>query len=395
MGHGIRDMQHRKKEKKDVTRTPFCTPRFLSNTGFTMMELLVTVAIVSIIAIAGFASLGNYRNSKNITLTLDEIAAVLQGTQKRAITQENGSAWGVRLTNTTSSDLDHYEVFQGISYATSGVNQKYQVGRDVRFSEPNASSAVDIVFQTISGKISESKIISLISGRGGFLVGNVIINTLGRVTTRLEEGLVGYWHLDEESGTFSDASGNGNTGVGSGTLGYGISGKAGKAVQYSGDDKIAVNHSASLMLSDFSYGFWYKGIPGGTKHPITKWKNTGNNVFNNYFSGSNFKCIYTHDGNSDEDLAVTSASVSVIDDAWHLIFCTLDDSAGTARIYIDGQLSNTETNGSWGGLYQGTDNINIGGVLDNTDLVGTLDEIRIYNRALSADEILKIYNDTR
>ena len=395
MEYGARDMQYGKKEVGRVTRTPCFIPRLPSDAGFTMMELLVTVAIVSIVAIAGFASLGNYRSAKNITLALDEVAAVLQGTQKRAITQENGLAWGVRFTNTTSSDLDHYEVFQGTSYATSGVNQKYQVGRDVRFSEPSISSTVDVVFQTISGKISESKIVSLISGRGGFLVGNVIINTLGRVTTRLEEGLAGYWHLDEESGTFSDASGNGNTGIGSGTLGYGISGKTGKAVQYSGDDKIAVDHSASLILSDFSYGFWYKGIPGGTKHVITKWKNTGNNVFNNYFSGSNFKCIYTHDGNSDEDLAVTSASVSVIDDAWHLIFCALDDSAGTARIYIDGQLSNTETNGSWGGLYQGTDNINIGGVLDSTDLVGTLDEMRIYNRALSADEILQIYNDTK
>ena len=205
---------------------------------------------------------------------------------------------------------------------------------------------------------------------------------------------MGYWKLDEGSGNFADSSGNGNAGTEAGTLSRGQTGKVNKAATWDGDDKVTVNHSTSLLFNDISYGFWYKGIPVSTMHVITKWKNAGQNVFNNYFQGSNIKFSYSHDG-TNEGITVTSVGAILNDNTWHHVFNTLDDSANTMKVYIDGVLDNTIIDGGWSGLRQGTDDINIGGVLDGTDLTGSVDDIRIYNRTLSAAEIQMIYNANR
>jgi hypothetical protein len=92
--------------------------------------------------------------------------------------------------------------------------------------------------------------------------------------------------------------------------------------------------------------------------------------------------------------AVQLVSTSNINDgAWHFIAATFDGT--TQRLYIDGALeaSGTNTNPAW------TDNHHfcIGSFCDpggNSFLTfgGLIDEVEIYNRALSASEIAAIFN---
>ncbi len=67
-------------------------------------------------------------------------------------------------------------------------------------------------------------------------------------------------------------------------------------------------------------------------------------------------------------------------------------SGGVTNIYVNGLLSGT-ANQSAGSPVSGTTNVIIGNVSDGTSgFKGSMDDMRIYNRVLSASEILKLYN---
>ena len=89
-----------------------------------------------------------------------------------------------------------------------------------------------------------------------------------------------------------------------------------------------------------------------------------------------------------------SATVSL--NAWHMLTITYDPSSGgTERFYVDGALSSSGT-----GTYSpsgATDFLTtyIGGAKPsgvNSYLTGRIDELRAYNRVLSAGEVALLYN---
>ena len=65
------------------------------------------------------------------------------------------------------------------------------------------------------------------------------------------------------------------------------------------------------------------------------------------------------------------------------------------KVYVNGVEDGTHNVGSITGTAN-NENLQIGGRSDSTDMFdGFIDDVRIYNRALSADEIQKIYNNTK
>lgn len=81
----------------------------------------------------------------------------------------------------------------------------------------------------------------------------------------------------------------------------------------------------------------------------------------------------------------------VNDSQWHMIVGTHDGA--TLALYIDGALSVSAAHAGVGTISTGT-NLDFGASLVTSDyyLEGRLDTCRIYNRALSADEILRDYH---
>ena len=166
-----------------------------SREAFTLIELLVVLGLIVIASVAGFISISKYKGGQDLRLTTDELAAVIRDVQKRSITQQDGKQWGIRFSNPTST-AHTYEVFSGASYSTSTVEQTYFLKRDIKFTNPGDGSSIDAIFSAISGELSGDTIISLITKRGGDLVGDIIIDLSGRITIRLEAGVLGYWHFD-------------------------------------------------------------------------------------------------------------------------------------------------------------------------------------------------------
>ena len=257
-------------------------------------------------------------------------------------------------------------------------------------------------------------------------VGPTTTTTVGPTTTTttlvggnpdLTLGLVGHWQFDGSGGSAVDSSGNGNNGefINS-TLG---AGRYGDAVQLSGNNDSHVSIPASQSLNDFTnqitvtawvfpdvapQGFLVVASRqvGAVLHP---------DQFYLGFGPENGQMHYKwHLGTNNGYLFDESIYTGTPDsNRWIHMAGTYDGSR--MRLYVDGvEMGSKPLAGqvqvntclNWepdGGGVCNTDNpVTIGGeengsqsrVVDG-EFDGRIDEVRLYNRALSAAEILTIY----
>ena len=214
-----------------------------------------------------------------------------------------------------------------------------------------------------------------------------LYTSTGGTSGDIKTGLIQYWKLDESGATTAaDASGNGNAGVATGTTV--VAGRMLNGRSLTGADFLSAPNSASINnLTHFTASVWIKttGLGSGAQtkfidHQI--YPTVGFALFDDGSFSTNVICR-TDDG-AFHDLTITRASVN--DGSWHLLTCTYDGT--TKAFYLDGVLQ--------GSAAQGYN-------VDNTDAISSTptptstisyDETRIYNRALSAADVLTLYNST-
>lgn len=207
-----------------------------------------------------------------------------------------------------------------------------------------------------------------------------------------------------EDGTASDSSANGNDGtvVGGVTfLGTGSGYDGGRAAQFtptagSSGISLPINISASAMPA-MTMGAWVKAFSLGTSNPgqtgMGKVLSHDNGGFDRTVgldfrgddAGTNFAAF--------NDASNPGGSYGVIDmpgevdlNVWNLITVTYDGSF--ARLYVDGAEVATGTDGTDTGIA----NLFIGANPGfNEDWDGLIDDVFVYDRALSSTEIEDIY----
>ncbi len=166
------------------------------------------------------------------------------------------------------------------------------------------------------------------------------------------------------------------------------------AAYFNGTSHITVMNDSVLQLTnEFTISVWLKpdtgyGLPStvGYVYFVGRWKNTGlkastwnlsYNVQTNSVMGS------THDGNVN---SLCPSSNTLPENHWtHIAFIF---QSGKAYIYINGELSNSVP----AVTPQYSDyNLEIGWQNDNRCLyIGGMDELMIFNRALTESEILQL-----
>ncbi len=220
---------------------------------------------------------------------------------------------------------------------------------------------------------------------------------------RLDSGLAGYWKLDEGSGTSAgDSSTSGTTG----TLTNGptwATGRIGGAVTFDGtNDYIQTSVYTPYQFADqtFTVAGWFKTT--STIDPtyiIAQGGCTGGWLVRMSGATGSLTAALRGAGSCGSVPAIrTTASTGLNDGSWHhfaavVTTSTTTASANTMTLYIDGALNQ-------GSLTQDATvylPVNSWIVLASRDggldqpFQGSLDEMRVYNRGLSADEISQLY----
>jgi Concanavalin A-like lectin/glucanases superfamily/Bacterial Ig-like domain/Bacterial Ig domain len=207
------------------------------------------------------------------------------------------------------------------------------------------------------------------------------------VSNAAPSGLVAALNFNEGSGTTAaDTSGNGHAA----TLINGptwSAGQYGSAINFDGvNDLLTVANSTTLNFgtADFTLMMWVKrNALGGTaqRHLFSKcltstsvWE-IGCKEF--YFAGNvlRFGSFATGD----------TTSVSVVDANWHHIALVFTRASSLVQIYVDGTLRTSATKNLEADNPAHT--VVIGNHLNGNPFSGVIDEVRIYNQALTAAQV--------
>jgi len=215
----------------------------------------------------------------------------------------------------------------------------------------------------------------------------------------MDYGLVGYWNMDEGTGTTAyDGSDEGNDGTliggpkwtaDSSPLAGGAGG--GSALQFDGvDDYVDCGNDESLNITDvITIEAWIKWTidPSTTSDNWPTIVNRAND--NGYRLAHSQTATYFEFGVIKASGGYIASTTSPVKDVWYHVVGTYDLSK--LRIYVNGKFENDlDLTGS---ISSNNYHTIIGdrSALDRS-FTGSIDEVRIYNRALSAEEIRYHYN---
>jgi len=210
----------------------------------------------------------------------------------------------------------------------------------------------------------------------------------------LKDGLAGYWSFNGASGVFTDDSGNGNTGTCT-SCPVQVPGIAGKAYQFDGvNDLITIHYTSSLEVDNsITISAWVKpgNIAGrNTIYSTSASSGTGGPSLE-IGSEPSTAHVYTN------GIALITpgawnnyvSNVLVLNQWHHIVYTRQDkvekiymnkiDRLSTASIYV-----NFATNGE----------DQLIGARPGQPFNGLIDEVRIYNRALSAEEVGWLYDSS-
>lgn len=206
----------------------------------------------------------------------------------------------------------------------------------------------------------------------------------------LSQDLVAHWNFNEGSGSIAhDTSGNNNNGTINGPAW--TNGIEGSALRFDGiDDYVEIPHSPSLSFTNvISIVLWLKMNSGyGGGHVISKCASGGATQILVSISlvGSEYYAAFGIAASND---IILQGTKQLYPDIWYHIAGVYDGT--NMNLYVNGTLDDKIAQS--GNIVPNSDPIDIGKKTHWPDMKfnGSIDEVRIYNRALSASEIKAQY----
>ncbi|MCL6579097.1 MAG: DUF2341 domain-containing protein, partial [Candidatus Bathyarchaeota archaeon] len=308
----------------------------------------------------------------------------------------NNLVFDSSITNTINKDVEVVALEGSQNFNLTFLNVSFDkssvyISNDVESGELYVKWYLDAFVKWSNGTAVNNATVSAWDRYGVLtftkLTGQGLPNYKARGWTDMSGNILLY-HMDEASGTIVDYSGEGNNGTNNGAT-YGASGKFNTALGFDGDDYVEVSYSSVFNVSNITVEAWVKpAIVDNNFHGII----VSGGQWGGYSQGwrwlqhdSNGHLIVQMNFGDPTPQGITIYNVFTPGN-WHHIAMTYDHSY--LRVYVNGiergNLSenrniNTATESIWIGNAQWFFN-------------GTIDEVAIYNRALSATEIAQHYN---
>jgi hypothetical protein len=189
-----------------------------------------------------------------------------------------------------------------------------------------------------------------------------------------------------DGNTVYDGSGFGNDGTVYGaTL---VDGKIGKALYFDGlNDYVNVSSLIDYPLSQFTFEMWLNTNNNLTYNSGNRgFATEGNDYVLRYNSGANYaaiRCSFINMTNGDQ-VVETDLSHNLTKNTWYHILCAWNGTK--TSIYENGKYVNS---GDTIGIPRSfMDHVAIGQYDPNVYFNGTIDEVRIFDRALTPDETI-------
>ncbi len=205
--------------------------------------------------------------------------------------------------------------------------------------------------------------------------------------------LIGLWNFDDGYGTVAlDNSGYGNHGTFVGDPQW-VAGYNGDALEFDGSgDCLDCGNNPSLKISGaVSITAWIKVSNLGIDHKIGGNQNGTNGGYKmGIFSNNRVEFEIRSSSNSATLNRNVSGGTEIMEDVWYHVAGVYSQGDGYIRTYVNGnldrQLATTEELGaSPGTFYIGCEPFNTG----SNNFNGVLDDVRLYNKALTQDEIIE------
>ena len=228
---------------------------------------------------------------------------------------------------------------------------------------------------------------------------NILYFSEGAVAAQgVPPGMISYWKLDDIAGPpFLDALGlNDATCI---NCPIPVPGKINGAAVFNGNDTgldVPVDPAFDWgQFASFAIGFWFKAPATGSA--------SGNQVIvgrNDNMSGLHWWVGLNTSGQAAFQLRdrlnqglFLEGNIDLSDDSWHYLVAVRDAAVDENRLYVDGRLERSGVFVYTAGFDAVSADLNIGwlNLSDGFHYEGALDEVALYNRALSETEIRSHY----
>ncbi len=205
--------------------------------------------------------------------------------------------------------------------------------------------------------------------------------------------IIGIWLLDEnEDGIAKDSSGNGHDGEIIGDLEV-VNAKFNKGFEFDGvlSNYVSVPHAESLNLAEFTITYWCNmGVSGLWQIPVLKVDGAAGGARRNVDfqtppEGGQVSVFFSQGANQWRGATGTT---EVSDEEWHHIAGSYD--LDTLLLYVDGAL---EAEGDHDGEPDFMEDPFMLGSGEIWPFLGIIDDVGIFNKALSADDIVNVMNN--
>ncbi|MBU1000367.1 LamG domain-containing protein, partial [Patescibacteria group bacterium] len=219
----------------------------------------------------------------------------------------------------------------------------------------------------------------------------------------LLSGLVGYWKMDETEGSWDGTAGEAvdSSGVGNHGTSYGgantVPGKSsefGNAGSFNGSsDYVNCGNDASLQITGtITIQAWIKpmNLVDSSHYGIVRMQENVGSYLNAYAFTTDwknnirfYKALYND---------VFNKNVGFENDTWYHVATTHTFSTGETKLFYDGRLVRSEFFSTYVPTYQNNYPLRIAdGQWGKFN--GLIDDVRIYNRVLSPEEISSLYRN--
>jgi len=383
--------------------------------GFTLVELIIAFAIIVIIFAAVVPQFSAIRNSwasteakaeiiQNGRVLAEHITRKLSAA-KQIISVSPSSNPNGFITFRDNNDInDVYKLSGG--YVVFGVEgSEAQLAGPVDRFQISCYSLNDLNNPTADVNAADVNAIRLVQietdfpnndalGTDKTFTASAYLQTNADTTW----GLVGHWKLDETSGTTAaDSSGNGHNGtlVNMDPATDWVTGQIGNALALDGTDDHVTLPIGSVIgsLTNCTIATWVNWSGGSSWQRIWEFgSNTNVYMFltpNNGSTGA-LRFAITRTGSAGENQTTSSAVLP--SDGWHHVAVTIDADNHTHSLYLDGNRVAQNTSATLKPSDLGSTTRNRLGRSQTSDpyFNGLLDDVRIYNYSMNAEEVAQL-----